>query len=188
MQLRKYILRLIAWSIFLLGILEGYLRSGESISGEYITPFLTCLAFSVLLVALSTSKPKPIYWGLQSFVWLLGVAISYSKIMAYEGILPATFDNLQNFLAWFSLPLAISGILLLLYVPFMNRFDRKGERSGGVKEATSDSQHFNQMYYHGYQPQHQTLEQSQIPARPDQETLTPPQTDLFIKPMKSVRD
>src|SRR5437763_424813 len=76
-------MRAIATGIFLIGLAFAFI-----IGGHFFLPLLfVALAVSSLFGTLSTLRPGAVYGGLQSFIWLLGLAFLFLTDWWWPGIL-----------------------------------------------------------------------------------------------------
>lgn len=140
----------VAAGIFIIGLAFAFAFS-HSFGGNLFLPILFLgLAFCCLLGSASSLNPRGIYGGLQSFVWLAGLALCF----------------VIGFWPWILIPVGVSMILGALYTPII-----AGLVGAGFLAAMQPNQPppqyqqppypqeyqqpYQQDYPQGYQPQQQ---------------------------------
>jgi len=140
-------LRGLAGGIFLIGLALAFFIG----HGDFFLPILfVALAFCALVGSLSTFNPRGVYGGLQSFTWLLGLAILF---------LPGV-----GFWPWILVLCGISAILGVLARPIM-----AGLLGAGILGVASMA---NQQPQPTYQPPYQPYQQGYQSPPPVQPTET----------------
>jgi hypothetical protein len=94
-------LRSLAGGIFILALLIGFANHDAWGGSGFLVLLFIGLAFSSLLGSFSTLRPRGIYGGLQSFIWMLGLALCFAI----------------GFWPWILLPVAVTMILGALFNP-----------------------------------------------------------------------
>ncbi|HEY1349508.1 MAG TPA: hypothetical protein VGF67_07795 [Ktedonobacteraceae bacterium] len=128
-------LRSLAGGIFILALLIGFANHGAWGNTGFLVLLFIGLAFSSLLGSFSTLRPRGIYGGLQSFIWLLGLALCFAI----------------GFWPWILLPVAVTMILGALFNPITMGL------AGASFLAASQAQH--QPYQQPNQPGYQSYQQ-----------------------------
>jgi lysylphosphatidylglycerol synthetase-like protein (DUF2156 family) len=112
MQKQRFPKYSVAWDILFL-VLAGLLLVLFA-TGNYRIPdphfaIGLMLGLCALVCTFRTRKPHIIYWGLQIFIWCLGLGMCFTAEVLYSG------SWQEIFLSWLLLPVIVSAVLAILY-------------------------------------------------------------------------
>lgn len=151
----------LACGAFFIGLALAFALS-HSLAGHGFLFFLFAgLAFCSLLGSASSMNPRGLYGGLQSFVWLMGLAFLF----------------VIGFWPWILVLIGISAILGSLVAPIT-----AGLMGLGIYAATQGNQGQPQQYqqpYQTYPPEQPPAEEQQEPYQPYQQGYQPPPAGTY---------
>ncbi len=107
----------VAWDILflvLVGLLLGLFANDNYRIPDPHFAIGLMLGLCVIIGTFRTRKPRIIYWGLQIFVWCLGLGICYTVQVIYNG------DWRETFLPWLLVSIIFSALLAILYRPILS--------------------------------------------------------------------
>ncbi len=125
----KRILRIIAYiCFFIVGVLvlfEGYRflflnYPPIDIYFDVVGWAFPLLAVGFLLFCFSLWRPKPAYWSMHAFLWLLGIGIWFLPPQSYNTTLTGIIETPSSLSPWLLLPVIGSFLLAVLYKPIMS--------------------------------------------------------------------
>ena len=154
-------MRGVAAGLFIIGLAFAFYFSNVFNGNLFLPIFFAGLAFVSLLGAASSGHPRAIYGGLQSFFWLMGLALCF----------------LIGFWPWILLPVGVSLILGAFYSPITSGIQYSGfmaapptYQPAPPPQEPGSYQEGGQQYQYPPQPK-----QDQPPTQDPQEQEMPPQ-------------
>jgi hypothetical protein len=82
------------------------------------------LALGLLLFCFSLWRPKPAYWSMHAFLWLLGIGMWFQPPQGFDTTLTGIIETPSSLSPWLLLPVIGSFLLAVLYKPTMSLLTR----------------------------------------------------------------
>lgn len=82
------------------------------------------LAVGLLLFCFSLWRPKPAYWSMYAFLWLLGIGMWFQSPLNFSTQLTGIIETPASLSPWLLLPVIGSLLLAVLYKPIMSLLTR----------------------------------------------------------------